>query len=277
MDSVDQIAALTRKWGGNPEKLYGDNLPAIESRLNGINRFFRQSVELERKKVHGQWRTKKANPYIHASLLSMVEEVALALNVLVPDLYIARNGSATANAALPVFHELIISETATALLNDEKLKALIGHEICHFKQKGFNPALTVTVRAIDKFSERLLESEYVGGSIPYRLLERYAKYRTPRGNQREYEADAAGAILTSPASMADALCELVAYDLRIEQSLYSQEALSTIREQCDLLLSVLPLTHKVLHGNVNVIDRIEHLRDLAHIRYSTKIDFGQAL
>lgn len=192
-DSMDPIVALYRRFGGDPDRLYGQS-PAEKERALKLRGPDLVERYLDRRygsvtEMHG---LQPLNPFLHSDIITMAQEAATALNVPTPRLYQmldARTfGVLVAGCRYP--NIVVLDTTILKQLTPDECQAVLYHELHHARQPW----------SLMQFSQEIGES-LLGRSWIHRpgmhLLERCIAYR----QSMEHEASGVAAHFTSPEVM----------------------------------------------------------------------------
>lgn len=202
---MDPIVALYRRFGGDPDRLYGQS-PAEKERalkLRGPDRVEQHIIRRygDVTEMHG---IQPLNPFLHGSMITMAQEAATALNVPTPRLYqmldATKIGVLVAGCRYP--NIVVLDMDILAQLDPDERKAVLYHELQHARQP-FGRIL----RNQDMGEFLLTHSWLYGPGM--QLLERCIAYR----QSMEHEASGVAAHFTRPEVVQRALIKGLALAL----------------------------------------------------------------
>lgn len=269
MDSVDQISALSKQWGEDPDRCYGRNLGELARELKHRHPkgLFKRKIEDYLSGFHLIFQTEKINPYRHREIAQIADEVCQSLGVPpFKNIYIKHFGDAGMEY-MPITHELFLSAASLEFLAPEELKGVIGHETQHSRQHHIGFTERKLILHLDKYLQRLQDIRLPGSTLLRKGFERYLHLRTEKVNQNEFEADRVGAMLTSPGIMISCLVKMLAYDAGNDDlPMTLEERIQNLQEIDEWMQQESPERHlltPLTSGNFSLTERIQNLRSVS--------------
>ncbi len=208
-DSIDQIAALARQWGGDPDKQFGQSPheraaysrskyrnPLIKYLESGADSQLAMSLPL--------------NPYLHSDIIQEIEDVAVSANAMMPALYRFKNTPSPLTVMVMLPDTLILDLGIFRRLPPEQQKAEIAHELQHLKQPE---EIMLTTRLIGVIALLVVQSfeeskPFPGSRWALSVFQNILDQCIARVAQWEFEADAQSAALTSPETVQQLLVNI---------------------------------------------------------------------
>jgi len=212
-DSTEQIVRLAEEWGANTDKLFGSSLKEQQQAAvsSGIHRWAKQSANQIGVLTNG---CRKAVTPGDQFLISISSEVAAALEVE-PFEQIWIDTRPVAPRIFVDYEQwsLIVTESALNILNRNDLRAILGHELHHFRQPVDHTMMEKFTATVSGCITRwLAQGGFPMGQQLKDQFDSYLEQRAEIAKEREFEADLVGAHMTSPDVMAVALIKILLDD-----------------------------------------------------------------
>lgn len=187
---MDPIVALYRRFGGDPDRVYGQSPDEKEKalRIGGPDRLERHIIRRygDLTEMHG---LQPLNPFLHGDIITMAQEVATALNVPTPRLYqmmdVKEISVLVAGCRYP--NAVVLDMDILKQLDPDERKAVLYHELHHARQPFGSMLLNQDI-GVSLLTHSWLHRPGM------RLLEWCISYR----QSMEHEASGVAAHFTSP-------------------------------------------------------------------------------
>jgi len=271
-DAIDQIAELARGWGTDPDKLYQSSFKE-QQQADFAARPLASFLKWLYRQVEAGKDLRKADAEHDSGLLSLIQDVADKLEIPPPEGVYLDMRQVEPNAYMHLLGwEITFVASIFAYLTADEQRALIGHELHHFRQ----PARAETGLFFAAQAEpviRWMESHRLPGfNAAQQYFDQFLDDKAEQAKHREFEADHVGATLTSPEAMANALIKMYAHQFSLKSQLPSdrhaslmadEKLVQAIDESCSAWHKQFPASQVFPHGTYRFTERIDHLRELA--------------
>lgn len=261
-DSTDHIVSLARKWGAEPDKLYGISCKEHQqaSAYPGINKWLRLLVRSFRTSSASGFRV--ANPVKDRIVLAIAEEIASTLEIEPFEHIFVDTGMLIPRIFVDYERwSLTITESLLDLFTRDELRALIGHELHHFRQPlDYTSFDKVAVLSANNLVCWMKKYHIPGQQAATDQVNSYLEKRAVIAKNREFEADGIGAKLVSSDVMAKALIKLFAYIYSLDNYGFTDAQLVELIDQCyDDSIKYRSSVDILSHGTYRFSERIAKL------------------